>query len=56
LWALAAQGETGVDRMLAMLTREIEVVMTLAGCNRISALDRTILQYTSLTDQGNPML
>lgn len=56
LWALAAQGETGVDRMLAMLTREIEVVMTLAGCNRISALDRTILQYPSLTDQGNPML
>ncbi|MGY2735108.1 FMN-dependent L-lactate dehydrogenase LldD [Sphingomonas sp. UYP23] len=43
LWALAARGEAGVDEMLAMLTHEMRVVMTLAGCNRIETLDRTNL-------------
>jgi L-lactate dehydrogenase (cytochrome) len=43
LWALAAEGEAGVDRMLTMLEKEMRVVMTLAGCNRVTALDRTIL-------------
>ncbi|TPG55016.1 FMN-dependent L-lactate dehydrogenase LldD [Sphingomonas glacialis] len=41
LWALAARGEAGVDEMLTMLTHEMRVVMTLAGCNGIEALDRT---------------
>ncbi|MBY8827310.1 FMN-dependent L-lactate dehydrogenase LldD [Hephaestia mangrovi] len=43
LWALAAQGEAGVDRMVSMLAQEMRVVMTLAGCNSVAALDRTIL-------------
>lgn len=43
LWALAAAGESGVDRMLTMLTQEMRVVMTLAGCNAVGALDETIL-------------
>jgi len=43
LWALAAEGEAGVDRMLTMLEKEMRVVMTLAGCNRIDSLDRSIL-------------
>ena len=43
LWALAAQGEAGVDRMLSLLEKEMRVTLTLAGCNRVEALDRTIL-------------
>ncbi len=43
LWALAAEGEAGVDHMLTMLVKEMRVTMTLAGCNQIEALDRTSL-------------
>ncbi|MGI4732563.1 MAG: L-lactate dehydrogenase [Janthinobacterium lividum] len=43
LWALAANGEAGINEMLSMVTKEMQVVMTLAGCNRIGALDRTNL-------------
>jgi L-lactate dehydrogenase (cytochrome) len=43
LWALAAGGMAGVDRMLSMLRRELEVVMTLAGCPSVAAIDRSIL-------------
>jgi L-lactate dehydrogenase (cytochrome) len=43
LWALAAGGEAGVDQMLAMLAKELRVVMTLAGCASIGAIDRSIL-------------
>ncbi|WP_084583228.1 FMN-dependent L-lactate dehydrogenase LldD [Sphingomonas azotifigens] len=47
LWALAAGGEAGVDRMLAMLAHELRVVMTLAGCSSIAAVDRTLLAHPS---------
>ena len=43
LWALAAGGEAGVDQMLTILAKEIRVVMTLAGCGSIRAIDRSIL-------------
>jgi L-lactate dehydrogenase (cytochrome) len=43
LWALAAGGSAGVDRMLSMFRRELEVVMTLAGCSSITAIDRSVL-------------
>jgi L-lactate dehydrogenase (cytochrome) len=43
LWALAAGGEAGVDQMLAMLAKELKVVMTLAGCASIGAIDRSII-------------
>jgi len=43
LWALAAKGEAGVDEMLSILARELRVVMTLAGCASIGAVDPSIL-------------
>ena len=43
LWALAAGGFAGVDGMLSIFRRELEVVMTLAGCSSIAAVDRSIL-------------
>jgi L-lactate dehydrogenase (cytochrome) len=43
LWALAAGGEAGVDQMLAMLAKELKVVMTLAGCASIGAIDRSVI-------------
>lgn len=51
LWALAAGGEAGVDQLLAMLARELRVVMSLAGCSSIAAIDRSVLaqpQFTAL--------
>jgi len=47
LWALAAEGEAGVARMLAMLTHEMRVAMTLTGVNAVSAIDHRILTDVS---------
>ena len=43
LWALAANGEAGVDQMLTMLTKELKVVMMLTGCSSIDAIDASVL-------------
>jgi len=43
LWALAAKGEAGVDEMLSIFARELRVVMTLAGCASIEAVDGSVL-------------
>ncbi len=43
VYALAAQGEVGVTRLLALIAREMKVAMTLTGVNRIGAIDRSIL-------------
>ncbi|MDQ1155158.1 FMN-dependent L-lactate dehydrogenase LldD [Brevundimonas sp. SORGH_AS_0993] len=47
LWALAAEGEDGVARMLSILAREMEVVMTLTGVNAVSAIDHRLLAEVS---------
>ena len=52
LWALAAGGTAGVDRMLSMLRRELEVVMTLAGCSSIGAIDRSVLAHDPFGSLG----
>jgi len=55
LWALAAGGQAGVDQMLSMLAHELKVVMTLAGCPSISAIDRSVLDLASDTStKRNP--
>lgn len=46
LWALAAQGEAGVSRLLELIAAEMHVAMTLTGVNRIDAIDRSILAET----------
>ncbi|GAA4006203.1 FMN-dependent L-lactate dehydrogenase LldD [Sphingomonas humi] len=46
LYALAAQGEAGVAKLLDLIRREMHVAMTLTGVNRIDAIDRTILAET----------
>lgn len=43
VYALAAQGEAGVARLLELITKEMVVAMTLTGVNRIEAIDRSIL-------------
>jgi 4-hydroxymandelate oxidase len=40
---LAAAGAEGVTRMLAILRRELEMALALAGRARVSELDRTVL-------------
>lgn len=43
VYALAAQGEAGVSKLLSLIAREMKVAMTLTGVNRIGAIDRSIL-------------
>jgi 4-hydroxymandelate oxidase len=43
LWALAAAGEQGVRRMLEMLREELALAMALAGCRRLSEIDRSLV-------------
>lgn len=43
VYALAAQGEAGVARLLDIIAREMTVAMTLTGVNRIDAINRSIL-------------
>jgi len=44
LYGLAAAGEPGVDRALALLRAETERVMALVGCPSVHDLDRTWLR------------
>ncbi|KAB7646265.1 FMN-dependent L-lactate dehydrogenase LldD [Polymorphobacter fuscus] len=43
VYAMAAQGEAGVTRLLELIAREMTVAMTLTGVNRIDAIDRSII-------------
>jgi L-lactate dehydrogenase (cytochrome) len=47
VYALAAQGEPGVAKLLDLIAREMVVAMTLTGVNRIDAIDRSILVETA---------
>ncbi len=46
VYALAAQGEAGVAKLLELIGKEMAVAMTLTGVNRIEAIDRSILAET----------
>lgn len=43
VYALAAEGEAGVAKLLDLIRKEMLVAMTLTGVNRIAAIDRSIL-------------
>jgi L-lactate dehydrogenase (cytochrome) len=43
LWALAAQGEAGVTRLLDIIEAEMRVAMTLTGVNAVEKIDGSIL-------------
>lgn len=43
VYALAAQGQTGVAQMIALLHKELSVAMALSGCTRIADADDQIL-------------
>jgi L-lactate dehydrogenase (cytochrome) len=47
VYALAAAGEPGVARMVAILREDIERTMTLLGCSDVRKLDRSFLQTPS---------
>lgn len=42
-WALAADGQAGVAKMLRLIEAEMRVAMALTGATRITDIDRTIL-------------
>jgi isopentenyl diphosphate isomerase/L-lactate dehydrogenase-like FMN-dependent dehydrogenase len=43
LWGLAVDGQAGAEAVLAILRREFEVAMTLAGCPDIAAITRDLV-------------
>jgi L-lactate dehydrogenase (cytochrome) len=48
VYAMAAEGEAGVTKLLDLIAKEMTVAMTLTGVNRIDAIDRSILVQTGL--------
>jgi L-lactate dehydrogenase (cytochrome) len=43
-WALAARGEQGVQDLLGVIRREIEIAMALMGVNRIDELNPDLIE------------
>lgn len=43
LWGLAAAGERGVARVLAMLLQEFTLAMALCGCPSVRSIDRSLI-------------
>jgi 4-hydroxymandelate oxidase len=43
LWGLAAGGREGVAAVLAMLRRELDLAMALAGCPDVAAITRDLV-------------
>ncbi|HKN06236.1 MAG TPA: alpha-hydroxy acid oxidase, partial [Thermoplasmata archaeon] len=43
LWALAANGEAGVDRYLSLLASDLATAMTLVGRSALSEIDRSLI-------------
>lgn len=46
VWALAAQGQTGVRNMLAIMQQELRIAMALSGVNRIAEIGRDAIDDT----------
>jgi isopentenyl diphosphate isomerase/L-lactate dehydrogenase-like FMN-dependent dehydrogenase len=44
VWALAAGGETGVEHLLRILKKEVEVAMAFCGCTTVSDIDATVVR------------
>jgi L-lactate dehydrogenase (cytochrome) len=53
VWALAAQGQAGVEQMLMTLRRELEVTMALAGVTRIADITRDCLEPSAFSTLPN---
>jgi pre-mycofactocin synthase len=53
LWGLAACGETGVDRVLALFQSGISSTLAALGCQSISALDKSFLCPLPESSQWN---
>jgi isopentenyl diphosphate isomerase/L-lactate dehydrogenase-like FMN-dependent dehydrogenase len=44
VWALAAGGEAGVDRLLEIFRTEIEIAMAFSGCATVTDIDATVVR------------
>ncbi len=43
VWGLAAEGETGVTKVVNILRREFEMAMALTGRTSIASIDRSVI-------------
>lgn len=53
LYALAAGGQHGVERMLGLLRNELERTMALLGCRSVAELDEHVLAESAATGKGS---
>jgi len=44
LWGLAAGGQPGVEKALALLRDELDLAMALSGCRTLKDLNRDLLR------------
>jgi 4-hydroxymandelate oxidase len=49
-WALAAAGQAGVERAIAILREELEIALPLLGCSSIAGLSRALIRGGRLDD------
>jgi len=49
LYALAANGQAGVTRLLELINNELRVTMALTGCQNLAQLDRSILRHANIS-------
>ncbi|CDS02703.1 hypothetical protein LRAMOSA00108 [Lichtheimia ramosa] len=50
LYGLAYQGESGVRQVLSMISHDFRLTMGLAGCTKVSAIDKSFLMTESQLD------
>ena len=43
LWGLSAEGQTGVEKVLAILRDELDLAMALSGCNNLKEINRSFV-------------
>lgn len=46
IWGLASFGQEGVEMVLAILRKELELAMRLAGATSISGIDRSFVRHS----------
>lgn len=48
LWALAKNGESGVDELIGEFRRDMETTMALCGANKVSDIDSSLVSHNGL--------
>lgn len=47
IWGLAVDGQKGVENVIEILRKELDIVMTLMGCTKINEITRDMVAHES---------